>query len=107
MNDKKKIISKNFLQNINHKTINNKINDDYLVSVVIPSFNQDKYIEKSILSVINQNYNNIELIIIDGGSTDKTTSIIKKYEKYVNYWISEKDYGQSDALNKGFKKSNG
>lgn len=107
MNDKKKIISKNFLQNINHKTINNKINDDYLVSVVMPSFNQDKYIEKSILSVINQNYNNIELIIIDGGSTDKTISIIKKYEKYVNYWISEKDYGQSDALNKGFKISNG
>lgn len=78
-----------------------------LVSIVIPSFNQHKFIEKSILSIINQNYDNLEIIIIDGGSTDNTISIIKKYEKYISYWVSEKDQGQSDALNKGFKISKG
>ena len=78
-----------------------------LISVVMPSFNQAKYIEKSILSVLNQNYPNKELILIDGGSNDGTLQIIKKYEKFIDYWISEKDEGQSDALNKGFKVCKG
>ena len=78
-----------------------------MISVVMPSFNQAEYIEKSILSVLNQNYPQIELIIIDGGSKDGTVDIIKKYDSYINYWISEKDGGQSDALNKGFKVCKG
>lgn len=77
------------------------------ISIVMPSFNHSQYIEKSILSVLNQGYPNLEFIIIDGGSIDGTVEIIKKYSKYIHYWISEKDYGQSDALNKGFQKASG
>ena len=65
----------------------------------MPSFNQAKYIEKSILSVLNQDYPNKELIIIDGCSNDGTIKL-KKYDPYIEYWVSEKDMGQSDALNK-------
>jgi len=77
------------------------------ISIVTPSFNQAQFLEKSILSVINQNYPNLEYIIIDGGSTDGSTDIIKKYEKNLTYWVSEKDSGQSEALNKGFEKCTG
>lgn len=77
------------------------------ISIVIPSYNQGKYIESTILSILNQNYNNIEIIIIDGGSTDETVSIIKKYEKHIFYWVSEKDNGQSDAIRKGFEIATG
>ena len=72
----------------------------------MPSYNK-RFYERSILSVINQNYPNIELIIVDGGSTDGTIEIIRKYEKNIAFWISEKDNGQSDALNKGFKHCTG
>lgn len=77
------------------------------ISIVTPSFNQGQYIEETILSVINQNYPNLEYIIIDGGSTDNSVDIIKKYEKYLTYWVSEKDNGQSDAINKGILKASG
>ena len=77
------------------------------VSIVMPSFNQANFIERSLLSVINQGYANLELIVIDGGSSDATLSIIKKYEQYIAYWVSEPDQGQSDALNKGFARSTG
>ncbi len=77
------------------------------ISIVTPSFNQGKFIEETILSVIGQGYPNLEYIIIDGGSTDETVDIIKKYEKHLTYWISEKDNGQSHAINKGFSRASG
>jgi glycosyltransferase involved in cell wall biosynthesis len=77
------------------------------ISIVTPSYNQGKYIEQTILSVINQNYPNLEYIIIDGGSTDETVEIIKRYEKHITYWVSEKDNGQSHAINKGLEKCTG
>lgn len=76
-------------------------------SIVIASYNFGQFIEQAILSIVHQNYDNYELIVIDGASTDNTISIIKKYEKYITYWISEKDNGQSDAFNKGFAKASG
>ncbi len=77
------------------------------ISIVTPSYNQGEFLEKTILSILNQNYPNLEFIIMDGGSTDNSAAIIKKYEKYVDYWTSEKDQGQSDAINRGFMKSTG
>jgi glycosyltransferase involved in cell wall biosynthesis len=77
------------------------------ISIITPSFNQGQYIEQTILSVIEQGYENLEYIIIDGGSSDNTLKIIKKYEKYITCWVSEKDKGQSDAINKGIKLATG
>jgi glycosyltransferase involved in cell wall biosynthesis len=77
------------------------------ISIVTPSFNQGKYIEETIRSVLLQNYPNLEYIIIDGGSTDETLAIIKKYEPWITYWISEPDRGQSHAINKGLEKCTG
>lgn len=73
----------------------------------MPTFNQAQFIERSILSVLNQGYPNIELIIIDGGSSDETVEIIKRYQDQIAYWVSEMDEGQSDALNKGFSLASG
>ncbi len=77
------------------------------ISIVTPSYNQGQYIEETILSVLNQNYPNIEYIIIDGGSTDNTLAVIKKYESSISFWISEKDKGQTAAINKGLVKTTG
>lgn len=77
------------------------------ISVVIPSLNQGKFIETAIKSVIDQNYPETELIIIDGGSSDNTVEIIKKFEDSTAFFVSEPDNGQSDALNKGFEKASG
>lgn len=77
------------------------------ISIVTPSFNQGEYIEETIRSVLLQNYPNLEYIIIDGGSTDETVEIIRKYESGITYWISEPDGGQTYALNKGIGKCTG
>jgi len=77
------------------------------ISIITPSYNQGQYIEETILSVLNQNYPNLEYIIIDGASTDSSVEIIKKYESKLTYWVSEKDNGQSHAINKGFKLATG
>lgn len=75
--------------------------DKPLVSIITVVFNGEQYLEETILSIINQTYDNLEYIIIDGGSTDGTIEIIKKYEDRIDYWVSEKDEGISDAFNKG------
>ena len=77
------------------------------ISIITPCYNAAQYIEQTILSIVNQGYDNIEYIIIDGGSTDGTVDIIKKYEDKITYWISEKDNGQSDAINKGISIATG
>ena len=76
-------------------------------SIVTPTLNQGKFIEGTIRSVLLQGYPDLEYIIIDGGSTDETLEIIKKYERWISYWVSEPDRGQSEALNKGFRRVSG
>jgi len=78
-----------------------------LISIIIPVLNQVKYLEEAIVSVLEQDYTPKELIIIDGGSTDGTVDVIKKYQSEINYWISEADQGQSDAIQKGIAKAKG
>ena len=77
------------------------------ISIITPSYNQGQFLEETIRSVLLQNYPNLEYIVIDGGSTDNSVDIIKKYSQWLSYWVSEKDQGQSDAINKGFKKATG
>lgn len=77
------------------------------ISIVTPSFNQGDYLEKTIRSVLLQRYPNLEYIIIDGGSSDQTVEVIKKYEQWIDFWVSEKDPGQSHAINKGLAKTSG
>ena len=89
------------------KIILNKDPNYPRISIVTPSYNQAQFLERTILSVLNQNYPNLEYIIIDGDSRDGSVEIIKKYEKYLTYWVSEPDKGQSHAIKKGFEKSTG
>jgi glycosyltransferase involved in cell wall biosynthesis len=77
------------------------------ISIVTPSFNQGPFIERTIRSVLEQDWPNIEYIIIDAGSTDETVSIIEKYSDRLAYWVSEPDRGQTDAINKGLKRITG
>ena len=77
------------------------------LSIITVSFNCVNEIEETILSVINQDYPNLEYIIIDGGSTDGTVDVIKKYESRLTYWKSEPDKGLYDAMNKGIMKATG
>lgn len=77
------------------------------VSVVTPSFNQGRFLEETIRSVLLQGYPNLEYLVVDGGSSDDSLEIIKKYEPWLAYWASERDAGQSDAINKGWERAKG
>lgn len=77
------------------------------ITIVTPSYNQGQFIEETIRSILLQNYPNLEYIVIDGGSTDEATAIIRKYERWLTYWVSEKDRGQSHAINKGMERATG
>lgn len=77
------------------------------ISIVTPSYNQGQFIEETIRSVLLQGYPNLEYMIIDGGSTDDSVEIIKRYERWITYWTSKPDRGQSHAINKGFVRSTG
>ncbi|MDD2752686.1 MAG: glycosyltransferase family 2 protein, partial [Candidatus Omnitrophica bacterium] len=77
------------------------------ISIVTASFNQAQYLDDTIQSVLSQNYPNLEYIIIDGGSTDGSVEIIKKYAERLAYWVSEPDKGRGEAINKGFRQATG
>ena len=81
--------------------------DNIKFSIVIPSFNQGRFIEATLLSIFNQTYQNYEVIVMDGGSRDQTVSILKRYEEKISYWQSEREGGQSDAIAKGFLRASG
>ena len=78
-----------------------------LITIITPSFNQGQYLEETIDSVLSQGYPRLEYIVMDGGSTDNSVEIIRRYEKHLSYWVSKPDNGQSDAINRGLSRATG
>jgi glycosyltransferase involved in cell wall biosynthesis len=76
-------------------------------TIITPSFQQGSFLEETINSVLNQNYSNKEYFVIDGGSNDGSVELLKKYSNGISYWVSEKDRGQSHAINKGLQRATG
>lgn len=77
------------------------------ISIVVPNYNYGHFLEKTLRSVIEQDYPNLELLVVDGGSTDNSVEVIRKLEKHIAWWVSEKDGGQSNAINKGLARAGG
>ncbi|MCS6966991.1 MAG: glycosyltransferase family 2 protein [Cytophagales bacterium] len=77
------------------------------ITIITPSFQQAEFIEETIASVLSQKYENLEFFVVDGGSTDQTVEIIHRYASFIDWWVSEKDSGQSDAINKGLQRATG
>ena len=77
------------------------------ISIVVPNYNYGRFIEKTLQSILAQDYPNLELIVVDGGSTDESVDIIRRYADRISWWTSEKDRGQSHAINKGFCRAEG
>ncbi len=77
------------------------------ISIITPSYNQGEFLEETIRSVLLQGYPNLEYIVIDGGSTDRSVEILQKYDRFLTYWVSERDRGQTDAINKGLAQASG
>lgn len=94
----------NFAKN---RTRSSLPNDIPRISIVIPSYKQAAYLEKTITSLLSQDYPALELIVVDGGSDDGSKEIIEKYSAHIKWWCSEQDQGQTDALNKGFEQCSG
>src|SRR6266487_5007683 len=90
-----------------HKTLCSKDLSYPGISVVVPSYNQAQFLERTILSILNQNYPHTEIIVIDGGSQYGSVDLIKKYERYISYWVSRPDKGQPSAINEGFARASG
>ena len=94
-------------ENLKLKSKISAVSTKPLVTVITVVFNGEDFLEETILSVLNQTYDNVEYIIIDGGSTDRSVEIIKKYDSKIDFWVSEKDHGIYDAMNKGIRSATG